>query len=277
MDSGEYFDRVVRFLETKGWNTATSRIGTATYVVTGTRQSDTYYDRMLTLVAVDEDATLSRRHVEYLLEAGTENDVDHLLATTRGGITDDAAALADEHDVTLLDTDTIDDAFIDGFSTDEEFDDGGVFADTSAGYSGQASFLAAVAYPLSLYVLFGTVVALFLALLGLLGADEPAPSVAVAGSILLAGPLLAALAGVSVPAGTEYSGGLFVGAAGGYLVLVVLLVAGAAVAGGSVGVLGTTYGVLAVVSFAVPIGGLSVAAACARARSLTAFADGAGQ
>ena len=277
MDSGEYFDRVVRFLETKGWNTARSRVGTDTYVVTGTRESDTYYDRMLTLVAVAEEATLSRRHVEYLVEAGSDNDVDHLLATARGGITDDAAALADEHDVTVLDTETIDDAFIDGFSADEELDGGGVFGDTLSGHRNTgSSFLTAAAYPLSLYSLVGTAVALFVAALGALGAGEPVPSVALAGGILLAGPLLAVLAGVSVPAGAtgEFSVGLFLGVAGGYLFLAVLLGVGATLGGGSTGLLGAPTRVLAVVSFAVPVGGLSVATAFARDRSLTALADG---
>ena len=282
MDSGEYFDRVVRFLETKGWNTARSRIGTDTYVVTGTRESDTYYDRMLTLVAVAEDATLSRRHVEYLVEAGAENDVDHLLATARGGITDDAGALADDHDVTVLETETIDDAFIDGFSTGEEFDDGRGFGDTLAGHDpvGPGSFLDAAAYPLALYSLVGLAVGLSVTALGALGTEEPLP-VAVAGCILVAGPLLAVLAGVSVPVGTvraaSSSGGLFAGTAGGSLLLAVLLGTGAALGGvGSTAVLGTPTRVLAVISFAVPTGVLAVAAAYARDRSLTALADGPG-
>jgi hypothetical protein len=279
MDSGEYFDRVVRFLETKGWNTARSRIGTGTYVVTGTRESDTYYDRMLTLVAVAEDATLSRRHVEYLVEAGTENDVDHLLATARGGIDDDAAALADESGVTVLATETIDDAFIDGFSTDEEFDDGGVFGGALTGDVGtaRASIGSAAAYPLALYSLVGLVAALFVALLGALGAEEPVPTVAVAGGVLFAGPLLAVLAGVSVPAGTarESSVGLFVGTGGGYLVLSLLLGAGSLLAGGA-SVLDSPARLVAVVSFAVPTGVLAVATAQVRDRLATASADGTG-
>lgn len=280
MDPEEYFERVVRFLETKGWNTSRTQVNRRIYVVTGTRESDTYYDRMLTMVAIDE-TTLTPNHIEYLVNAGAENDVDHLMATARGGLDEEATTLATEHGIEFIETETIDDAFIDEFSIE---DGSGIFeqARTRGQYGSilpAGRFSLSVIYLLSLYLLAGLIFSGFVIALELAGNNGSLAAVIVPGALLLVGPALAAVAGVSLSVGQSINRrslfGILCGTLSGYLLLFLLLGASA----GTVGLVGSTElftshrVILAVVLFAVPTAGMGVAVAHLHNWSLSERAD----
>ena len=269
MDAEAYFERVVRFLETKGWNTSRTQINRRIFIVTGSRKSDTYYDRMLTMVGIDDGMTLTPKHIEYLVNAGAENDVDHLMATARGGLDEEAATLAAEHGIEFIDTETIDDAFIDEFSIE---DGGGMFEQARArrndgGLFPASSFRLSVTYPLSLYLLAGLLFGAFVIALELAGDNGALTGILVPGAVLLVAPALAALAGVSLAVGQPTDrrslSGLLFGTLSGYLLLFLLL----GVSAEAVGLVGSTELftsqtiALAVVFFAVPTALLGVGVA----------------
>lgn len=256
MEPDEYFERVVRFLQTKGWNTSTTQVNRQTYVVTGTRESDTYYDRMLTMVVIDEETKIGTNHLEYLLNAAQENDVDHMMATCRAGLEDGAREIATEHDIELIDTETIDDAFIDEFTIED-----GSILDQTALNGGLVSgpVAAQLAAILGLYLLVGIGIGVMAALGELLLEEDGLISgLLLPGTVLVGGPLLAAVGpGTVVDAGVPRSPvASFLGSALGYLVL--LFVVGIATAAigsiGSTGLFSPNQNFFTVGLFALPVG-----------------------
>lgn len=249
MQPTEYFEQVVRFLETQGWNTSTSKPTPTVHLVTGTRQSENYYNRMLAVVAVEDGTALTVEHLQFLIAAGEEHDVDQLLATGRDGMTDRASQLATEHGIQYIDPEEIDDAFIDEFRVDEQsvVD----LPDTTHTSRVDARQMVAV---VGLYVLVGLAIASGYLVVELTGTPSAQLSVSVGfGSLLVGGPLLGAVAGlvlVESPATAAF------GAVVGYLGFLALLVG----TGGVLQLLGLTNLVfpsqliLAYVAVAVPTG-----------------------
>jgi len=229
MEPQEYFERVVHFLQTKGWNTSTSQLAESAYVVTGTRESDTYYDRILTIVAIDEETNLTGEQMEFLRNAAEENDVDQMMATCRAGLDDDARQISQEEGIEFIDPATIDDAFIDEFS----IEDGPVLdAPTDSVFEGAA--VQQVTTILGLYVLVGVGYGSLVATLELFSVTPASagPELLV-GAVYLGGPLLAAIGAVWVTDGTRPLPG-FLGTVVGYLLFVGIL-AGTAIALGLAG------------------------------------------
>jgi hypothetical protein len=268
MDSGEYFERVVRFLETKGWNTSTTRVNESIFIVTGTRKSETYYDRMMTMVGVDSETTFDDEHLEYLVDAADEHDVDQLLATCRGGVEEGAADLLGEYGIEFIDSATIDDAFIDEFQIESA---GGVFegapGDGLAGIESER-FTTSAGSLLALYLLAAAVFGAEIALLGLLsGSGDPLPAV-LAGGLVLVGPLLGfvgALALVGNGDAPPDLAGIFLGSFLGYLLFVMLVGASGGVANATAATVlfASPRGILALFALAVPTAVGAVAAAYA--------------
>jgi len=275
MDSEEYFDRVIRFFETNGWNTSSSQVNTETYLVTGTRKSDTYYDRMLTIVVVAELTKLSADHVEYLLEAASEHDVDRAMATCRAGMTEDAESLVADNDVEFVETTTIDDAFVDNFSVDE--DDSGL-GNAVSRESGESSNLVVtldggtLQWLLGLYALVTVGTGIAVAALAI--ATDPADTVAatIPAAVVVVAPALAIATGGGLGASEDRSpvGALFAGTLVGYLALAFVLgvvVAALGETGASV-VYATPLALVVTTGLGILFGGLSVAAGTVSRRLL---------
>ncbi|WP_336327005.1 hypothetical protein [Halovenus sp. HT40] len=261
MDPEEYFERVIRFLETKGWNTSTTQVNESIYIVTGTRKSETYYDRMMTMVGVDAATTFGTKHLEYLVDAAGEHDVDQLLATCRGGVEEAATDLLGEQDIEFIDPETIDDAFIDTFEVERE---DGLFEQaraSGAGLSGLGGtqFRRSIGSLLSLYLLSAAVLGLAIAVLGTLaGNGDPLPAL-LAGGLVLVGPLLGFVGALGLVAGEVAPPsplGIFLGTLFGYLLFVMVVGASGGVAGvtASTGLFESTAMVLAVFGLALPTG-----------------------
>ena len=222
MESQEYFERVVRFLQTKGWNTSTSQLTESAYVVTGTRESDTYYDRMLTIVAIDEETKLTGEHMTFLRNAATQNDVDTMMATCRAGLDDDAKRISREEGIEFIEPATIDDAFIDEFSVDD-----GTVLDVSSGRSFEGATLRQLMATVGLYVLVGVGYGGIVATRELLSlTSAPMGTELLAGVFYLSGPLLAVIIAVRGRNGTRSDPLVgFLGSAVGYLLFVAILAA----------------------------------------------------
>jgi len=220
MEPQEYFERVVRFLQTKGWNTSTSRLTESVYVVTGTRESDTYYDRMLTIVAIDEETKLTGEHMEFLRTAAEENDVDQLMATCRAGLDDAARRISQDEGIEFIEPATIDDAFIDEFSVDD-----GPVLDASTGSVFEGATRRHLTTILGLYVLVGVAYGSIVATLELLPvAPVSTGQELLAGAVYLGGPLLAVIGAVGGRTGTRSQPLLgFLGSFVGYLLFVGIL------------------------------------------------------
>ena len=259
MDPEEYFERVVRFLETKGWNTSTTQVNESIYIVTGTRQSETYYDRMMAMIGIGPGTTFGKTHLEYLVDAASEHDVDQLLATCRGGVEEEATAFLGEYDIEFIDPETIDDAFIDTFEVERE---DGLFEQARASGTGlfglgSSRFKRSLGTLLSLYLLSAAVFGL--AVLGTLGGSgDPLPAL-LAGGLVLVGPLLGFVGALGLVAGESDPPsplGLFLGTLFGYLLFVLLVGASGGVAGvtAATGLFESTAMILAVFGLALPTG-----------------------
>ncbi len=238
MDSEEYFERVIRFFETSGWNTSTTAVNESVYIVTGTRQSETYYDRMMAMVGLGTETRFGDKHVRYLVDAAADHDVDQLLATTRGGFEDGTDELLAEHGIEIVDPETIDDAFIDGFEVESE---AGLFDGASDGLSmGSDPFQQTLGVLIAFYLVAAVVVGVGLAVLGaLFGASDTLASV-LAVALVLFGPLIGLfVAGVlftTGPPSPPSPAGLFIGAVLGSVLFTILVGA----SGGAIGLTAAT-------------------------------------
>lgn len=278
MDSEEYFDRVIRFLETNGWNTSPSQLNEQTYLVTGTRKSDTYYDRMLTMVVVEESTPLTEDHLGYLLDAAEEHEVDQTMATSRAGMTEEAAAAVADHDVEFVETETIDDAFVDDFAVENETsgltntttvqtdeDSGQVVVTLEGGF---------LQLLVGLSLLFAVVVGAGVAVLALAGDAAAAVEAVVPGAVLVVAPALALVTGVFAGARDDptdpSAGSLFAGTVGGYLAFAFVVGVVAAVFGetGSSVVFASVEALVGTAGLGLLVGAGSVAAALLARRAV---------
>jgi len=263
MDSEEYFERVIRFLETKGWNTSTTQVNETIYLVTGTRKSETYYDRMMTIVGIDQEMAFGERHLNYLVDAASDHDVDQLLATCRDGVESEADGLLEQYGIEFIDPETVDDAFIDEFRVERE---DGLFTHRGDGLS-RARFTRSAGPLLALYLLSAAVFGVAIGTLGVLsGPGDPLPDL-LAGALVLVGPLIAIVGTLALVAGERSTPPSALGVALGSVVgfvLFVLLVGGS---GGAVDIVastelfGSTAAVLALFGLSVPTAIAAVAVA----------------
>lgn len=253
MEPQEYFERVVRFLQTKGWNTSTSQLTESAYVVTGTRESDTYYDRMLTIVAIDEETKLTGEHMEFLRNAAEENDVDQMMTTCRAGLDDDARRIGQEEGIEFIEPATIDDAFIDEFSVED-----GTLLDVSTGSVFEGDAVRQLTTILGLYMLVGVGYGSIVASLEFLSAVPASTGVELlTGAVYLGGPLMAVIGAVGIADGNRSQPLLgFFGSAVGYLLFVGVLAGTAFALGltGSTGPFATVETVAVVAVVALPVG-----------------------
>jgi len=264
MDPDAYFDRVLRFLETNGWNTSPSQVNEETYLVTGTRKSETYYDRMLTMVIVTEATELGPDHVEYLVDAADEHGVDRAMVTCRAGPTEAAADLLAEHDVEFVETSTIDDAFVDGFDSSDQ-DSPIQSAAVEADGDGASQLVVTVdggvlSLFVGLYLGFAVAVGLGVGVGGLLG-ETAIIAAAVPAALLVGSPVIGLLGGVqSALGGAEASAGtVFAGAALGHLLcwFLVGVVVAAFGATGDSGIYATVGALVATASLSVVVGAVA--------------------
>ncbi len=273
MDSEDYFGRVIRFFETKGWNTSTTQVNDSVYIVTGTRQSDTYYDRMMAMVGLGPETTFGQTHVRYLVDAAADHDVDQLLATTRGGFEDGTADLLAEHGIEVVDPGTIDDAFIDGFEVES---DGSLLEGASGGFGvGSDSFRTTASVLVTLYLVAAAVVGVSVLTLGVLSGATETLAAVLGAALVLVGPLVA-LFGTGVLFTAAFSSpslaGLFVGGAFGSFLFTILVGGSGGVVGltAATGLFDSTVTLVAVLGLSVLAGGGAVGVAAVYARLGTA-------
>jgi len=255
MEPEEYFERVVRFLETKGWNTSTTRLNQAIYVITGTRASDTYYDRMLTMVATDTETQLSAKHMNYLRNAAEENDVDHLMATCRAGLDAEAENVATECNIEFIDPETIDDAFIDEFT----IENGSIFGQTDFGRGSLAGRVRKLTAIVGLYLLVAAGFGVSAVTVHLLAESTLVATLVLPGALFVGGPLVSLCVGMLAPVQQHTPFTASLGAAVGYLLAVLVIGFTAAVLGtvGETGLFTPAGNFAATVLLAVPIGALA--------------------
>lgn len=273
MDSEEYFERVIRFFETKGWNTSTTQVNDSVYIVTGTRQSDTYYDRMMAMVGLGPETTFGEKHVRYLVDAAADHDVDQMLATTRGGFEDGTEDLLAEHGIDVINPETIDDAFIDGFEVES---DGSLLEGASGGFGvGSDSFRTTASALVTLYLVAAAVVGVSVLTLGVLSGATETLAAVLGAALVLVGPLVA-LFGTGVLFTAAFSSpslaGLFVGGAFGSFLFTILVGGSGGVVGltAATGLFDSTVTLVAVLGLSVLAGGGAVGVAAVYARFGTA-------
>ncbi|MXR53096.1 hypothetical protein GRX03_15975 [Halovenus sp. WSH3] len=268
MDPEEYFERVIRFLETKGWNTSTTQVNDTIYIVTGTRKSETYYDRMMAMVGVDAETAFGEGHLNYLVDAAAEHDVDQLMATCRSGVDEEASALLGEHGIEFIDPETIDDAFIDEFEVERP---DGLFEQARTTGGGLAAlgtdrFRSGLGSVLGLYLLSALLFGLTTGVVGVVGgASEPHPAL-LAAALVLVSPLLALVGALTLVAGDDGEpspAGLFLGSVFGHILFVLLVGAAGGVGGltAAAGLFGSVAGVLVVFALGIPAGAGAVGVA----------------
>lgn len=260
MDSEEYFERVVRFLETKGWNTSTTQVNETVSLVTGTRQSETYYDRMMAMVGLAPGTTFGPTHLRYLVDAAADHDVDQLLVTTRGGFEDGTEDLLAEHGIEVVDPGTVDDAFIDGFEVEQEPDTFEQARASGAGLLalGTDRFRHSFGSLLALYLLAGLLYGLVVGALGVVTTATAPTATILAGGLVLVGPVLALVGALVLAAdsGPLSPAGVFLGAVLGYLLFVVLVGGAGGITGltASTGLFGSLGATLLVFALGIPAG-----------------------
>jgi flagellin FlaB len=105
--TSEYPTAVERYFETEGWDTSRTRVREDTVVVPATREREGRRERLLVMVVTGPDATVTPKHVQYLVEKAREREVDRAVVTTRGQFVEEASRLAGESGVDVLDPGTV--------------------------------------------------------------------------------------------------------------------------------------------------------------------------
>ncbi|MFB6269976.1 MAG: hypothetical protein ABEH83_08540, partial [Halobacterium sp.] len=105
MTGSDYGDAVAAFLDGRGWRTASSQVRSDTTLVRGVRADADDAARLVALGVSGADASVTEKHVKFLLKAASDADADAdaALVSSPGGLTADARALVDEYGVDVVD------------------------------------------------------------------------------------------------------------------------------------------------------------------------------
>ncbi|CAP13841.1 hypothetical protein [Halobacterium salinarum] len=89
-------------LVAEGWMTAHARVNPTTVMVRALRGDGQHPLRLLVLVGDDSTATVTERHVAYLVAGAGDTDADATLLTALGRITDGAHRAAEANGVAVV-------------------------------------------------------------------------------------------------------------------------------------------------------------------------------
>jgi len=107
MSAEDYPQAVARHLAADGWDTSATAVGDDAVVVAGTRGSGADEERLLAMVVPGADATVTPKHLKYLVQKSRERDVDRRVLSTRGSLPATVSEHAAEHDVDILESDAV--------------------------------------------------------------------------------------------------------------------------------------------------------------------------
>ena len=107
MSDDSYTRAVADYLAADGWDTSATRVGDDAVVVAGKRGSDTGSERLLAMVVAGADASVTPKHLKYLIKKSRERDVDRRVLTTSGTVPERVSELAAEYDVAEIDSDSV--------------------------------------------------------------------------------------------------------------------------------------------------------------------------
>jgi hypothetical protein len=104
MPSSEYPEAVLEYVQAQGWTTNITELREGAYIVAGTREADSSPKKMLLMVVCDPENKVTSEHVEYLVNAGREKNVDSVLLTHTVGITEKAREIGKEYGIGVIDS-----------------------------------------------------------------------------------------------------------------------------------------------------------------------------
>lgn len=102
MPSSEYANTVLEYIQTKDWTTNLTELREGTYVIAGTRKKNSELEEMLLMIVCEPEDEVGSEHVEYLLKAGQQKNVNSVSLTHTLEISNDAQKLFEEYNVNLL-------------------------------------------------------------------------------------------------------------------------------------------------------------------------------
>lgn len=103
VDAEQYVDRMVEYLQSRGYETATNELNSSAVMIACVAGDDfDGSDRTLCLVETATDTPVSLRHMKYLLKTGKGKDVGSLSLTSLGGVSPDAKQAANKYGVEIV-------------------------------------------------------------------------------------------------------------------------------------------------------------------------------
>jgi archaellin len=107
MRGSTFGEAVIAYLRQQGWNlTGKQREGNV-FLLSGKQNTADGTDKLLALVGVKADSSLTRDHVVHLLKSANQRGVDRVVVVPTEGLTDEASDLVAQYDVTTFDRDTV--------------------------------------------------------------------------------------------------------------------------------------------------------------------------
>jgi hypothetical protein len=104
MPSSEYPEAVLEYVQAQGWTTNITELREGAYIVAGTREADSSPKKMLLMIVCEPENKVTSEHVEYLVNAGREKNVDSVLLTHTVGITEKAREIGKEYGIGVIDS-----------------------------------------------------------------------------------------------------------------------------------------------------------------------------
>ncbi len=99
MPSSEYPDAVLEYVVAQGWTTNLTELREGAYIIAGERKGDSGSEKMLLMIVCEPEQEVTSEHIEYLIKAGREKNVDSVLLTYTVQITENAREMTSEYGI----------------------------------------------------------------------------------------------------------------------------------------------------------------------------------
>lgn len=104
MSSPEYQKAVLEYFQAQGWNTNLTELREGSYMIAGSQETDRGSETMLLIVVCEPENQVTADHLQYLLRAGREKNVDTLLLTFTVNLTEEAQEIGRKYGVDVIDS-----------------------------------------------------------------------------------------------------------------------------------------------------------------------------
>ncbi|WP_338737781.1 hypothetical protein [Haloplanus salilacus] len=107
MSSLEYPDAVLEYEQARGWTTDLTELREGVYIVSGERKRDASSEKMLLMIVCKPENEITSNHIEFLIKAGREKDINSVMLTYTVQLTENAQEQCEKYGVDIIDSEKV--------------------------------------------------------------------------------------------------------------------------------------------------------------------------